>query len=182
MTLPGWQAGAAHLQILIVFIKKLWENVGQNMTTKEYWIFVFPHNGLHFINQGNGRREKKDLRRRGMTSMKLNSNIPNNQDANTINNVTFFVLGVTVITITGWPGILTLSSGSIKILCGPAWSTCKVKSKRPTFGMCLFDLYILPWNKENLSRTVRPVRPPAELSVKEDQPTNIICSKNTNPG
>ena len=36
-----------------------------------------------------------------MTSMKLNSSIPNNQDANTINNVTFFVLGVTVITITG---------------------------------------------------------------------------------
>ena len=110
----------AHLQILIVFIKKLWENVGQNMTTKEYWIFVFPHNGLHFINQGNVRREKKDLRRRGMTSMKLNSNIPNNQDANTINNVTFFVLGVTVITITGWPGILTLSSGSIK---NPVWSS-----------------------------------------------------------
>ena len=72
------------------------------MTTKEERIFVFHHNGLQFVNQGNGRREKKDLRRRGgMTSMKLNSNIPNNQDANTINNVTFFVLGVTVITITG---------------------------------------------------------------------------------
>ena len=41
MTLPGWEAATAHLQILIVFIKKLWENVGQNMTTKEYWIFVF---------------------------------------------------------------------------------------------------------------------------------------------
>ena len=38
----------------------------------------------------------------------------------TINNVTFFVLGVTVITITGWPGILTLSSGSIK---KPVWSS-----------------------------------------------------------
>ena len=61
----------------------------------------FPHHGSHSTNQGNWRGEKKDLRRLMMTSMKLNSNIPNNQDANTINNVTFFVLGVTVITITG---------------------------------------------------------------------------------
>ena len=41
----------------------------------------FPHHGSHSTNQGNWRGEKKDLRRLMMTSMKLNSNIPNNQDA-----------------------------------------------------------------------------------------------------
>ena len=55
-----------------------------------------PHNGPHFNNQGNWRGEKKDLRRGTMTSMKLDSSIPNNQDAGTINNVTFSVWGVTV--------------------------------------------------------------------------------------
>ena len=172
----SWHRGpAAHLQILIVFIKKLWENVGQ-ISQRNIIEYLFSSSRISFYQSRKLERRKEGFEEVDDDQHEAEFQHSKQSRCRTINNVTFSVWGVTVFITTDqefWHFSPFLGGLVLTIVCGLAAG--REKGRSYMWKWNVFDLQTLLWNNTNISQT-----PLAELWGPSNQ--QYLKYKNTNPG